>query len=147
MSSSSPVRSIHVVDADVATFDLIREWLEPEGWRVLEHKHEHAQQHEYAQEHEHDHARGNFDAADPPSLVLVDLAFPRHAALPALERLRNALPGVPVLVMSSTIFDSVCCSGPCAQRLGVAGVLPKPLSREAIVAAVTNVARRGRDGG
>ena len=124
---AAAVRSVHVVDADPATFDLIREWLEPEGWRVVEIE---------ARKLEKDVA----GAADRPSLVIVDLAYPRDAALPALVRLREALPGVPLLVMSPTIFDGVGCCGPCARQLGVAGVLPKPLSHDALVNAITSVA-------
>jgi CheY-like chemotaxis protein len=126
-SSPLPVRSVLVVDADSVAFDLIREWLEPEGWRVLEFD-----------------ARGTREVDATPSLLVVDLGFARDAGMPALARLREAAPGVPVLVMSPTIFDGVCCSGPCARRLGVAGVLPKPLSREAFVTAVADLARPAR---
>jgi CheY-like chemotaxis protein len=134
-AEAAPVRSIHVVDADLATFDLMREWLEPDGWRVVEL--------ESGKLGAGGHDGADGDKADAPSLVIVDLAYPRHAALPALARLREALPGVPLLVMSPTIFDGVGCCGPCARQLGVAGVLPKPLSREALVAAVANVALLG----
>lgn len=147
----APVRSIHVVDADLATFDLMREWLEPEGWRLIEL--ESAKLGTAGRDRGDGGTTGgdtgddgttgrdkvDGDATETPSLVIVDLAYPRDAALPALMRLRDALPGVPLLVMSPTIFDGVGCCGPCARQLGVAGVLPKPLSREALVAAIANL--------
>ena len=129
-SQRPPARSIHVVDADLATFELIREWLEPEGWRVIER----------IPERTPELAPGLHATADDCSLVIVDLAYPRDAHLPALVRLREALPGVPLLVMSPTIFEGVGCCGPCARQLGVAGVLPKPVSRAALVAAIASVA-------
>lgn len=140
--AASRARRVHVVDADPATFELIREWLVPEGWQVLEFD-----------------ACNAGTADDAPSLAIVDLGFARHvgdargagdpsgaadargAVVPALVRVRDALPGVPLLVMSPTIFDGVGCCGPCARQLGVAGVLPKPSSREALIAAVTNLTR------
>ena len=48
---------------------------------------------------------------------------------------------MPLIVISSTVFANVGCSGPCAQSLGVSGVLPKPVSREALLAAVRRLAR------
>jgi DNA-binding NarL/FixJ family response regulator len=38
----------------------------------------------------------------------------------------------------------VRCDGDCARALGVAAVLPKPVSREHLIAAVRDLLERGR---
>jgi DNA-binding response OmpR family regulator len=111
---------VRVVDADRATFWLLKEWLSGDGWRVSE-------------------------AALPgevPALVLVDVAYPRHEGVRHLKPLVEAHPGAPVIALSPTFFGSVLCTGECADALGVAGVLPKPVSREALIAGVRTLARR-----
>lgn len=118
MPSPQPVL---VLDSDALTQSMIAEWLDADGWQVLE---------------------ATIDAAaSEPSLVVVDLPFPRARSLDALQAIRQAYPGVPVIVMSSTVFDNVGCSGPCADSLGVSGVLPKPVSRDALIGAVRRLAR------
>ena len=114
-------RSVLVVEPDPATHSLIGEWLDAEGWQLLD---------------DHEPAR-----ADPPSLILLDLPYPREGGLKVLDDTRVRHPGVPVLVMSPTFFASVGCCGPCAESLGVAGVLPKPVAREALLDAVRRLAR------
>jgi CheY-like chemotaxis protein len=112
-----------VLDSDALTQSMIAEWLDADGWQVLD------------------------PASDPVSggpgldLVVVDLPFPRAGSLDALQAVRQEYPGVPLIVISSTVFANVGCSGPCAQSLGVSGVLPKPVSREALLAAVRRLAR------
>jgi hypothetical protein len=46
-----------------------------------------------------------------------------------------------VLALSATFHASVECTGELARSLGVAGVLPKPLRRETLIAAVRNLSR------
>jgi CheY-like chemotaxis protein len=110
-----------VLDSDALTQSMISEWLDADGWQVLE------------------------PAADPPpgdlGLVVVDLPFPRAGSLDPLQQVRQEYPDVPVLVISSTVFGNVGCFGPCAQALGVSGVLPKPVSREALIGAARRLAR------
>lgn len=109
-----------VLDADRATFGLVSEWLAADGWRVSE-------------------------TAQPgvaPALVLVDVPFPRHDGAQHLGRIAQAHPGAPLIALSPTFFGSVLCTGDCADALGVAGVLPKPVSREALIAGVRKLARR-----
>jgi DNA-binding response OmpR family regulator len=115
-----PWPCVLVLDADRATFGLVSEWLAGDGWRVSE-------------------------AAVPgetPALVLVDVPYPRHDGAQHLKRIADAHPGAPVIALSPTFFGSVLCTGDCADALGVAGVLPKPVSREALVAGVRKLARR-----
>lgn len=111
---------VRVVDADRLTFGLVAEWLAGDGWRVCE-------------------------AALPgvePALVLVDVPYPRHEGAQHLQRIAQAHPGTPLIALSATFFGSVLCTGDCADALGVAGVLPKPVSREALIAGVRKLARR-----
>jgi CheY-like chemotaxis protein len=109
-----------VLDADRATFGLVREWLVGDGWRVSE-------------------------AALPgeaPALVLVDVPYPRHDGAQHLRRIAQAHQGAPMIALSPTFFGSVLCTGDCADALGVAGVLPKPVTREALIAGVRKLARQ-----
>lgn len=119
----APSRRILVFDADASSVALMREWLVPEGWRVRAV------------------ARDEARAQPAPALAVVDLAFPRAGACSALALLREALAGTPILVVSATIFAGVGCSGSCAARLGVAGVMAKPLVREPFVREVSRLAR------
>jgi len=87
-----------------------------------------------------------FDPGDPASagavdLLVVDVPFPRHAAQGAQRPLPGTPAGVPVLALSSTFFGGVASRGAAARQLGVAAVLPKPVSREALLAAVHELLR------
>jgi DNA-binding response OmpR family regulator len=116
---SEPAPCVLVLDADRATFGLLSEWLAADGWRVSE-------------------------AALPgvvPALVLVDVPYPRHDGAQHLGRIGLAHPDSPLIALSPTFFGSVLCTGDCADALGVAGVLPKPVSREALIAGVRKLAR------
>ncbi len=113
-----------VLDSDDLTQSMICEWLDADGWQVLEAA--------------NDEAPGAVDGLD---LVVVDLPFPRAGSPDALQAVRQEYPGVPLVVISSTVFANVGCCGPCAESLGVAGVLPKPVSREALIGAVRRLAR------
>jgi CheY-like chemotaxis protein len=110
-----------VLDSDALTQSMLAEWLDADGWQVLEPAPDRA--------------------ATDLSLLVVDLPFPRAGSFDALQQVRQEYPGVPLIVISSTVFANVGCSGPCAQSLGVAGVLPKPVSREALIGAARRLAR------
>jgi CheY-like chemotaxis protein len=114
-----------VLDSDALTQSMIGEWLDADGWQVVEPALD--------------------QAASDVSLVVVDLPFPREGALDALQEIRKDYPGVPMIVMSSTVFANVGCCGPCAASLGVSGVLPKPVSRDALLGAVRRLARPGSE--
>jgi DNA-binding NarL/FixJ family response regulator len=109
-----------VQGADRSTFGLVSEWLAGEGWRVSE----------------------SACPGETPALVLVDVPYPRHDGAERLHRIARAHPGAPVIALSPTFFGSVLCTGDCADALGVAGVLPKPVSREALIDGVRKLARR-----
>jgi CheY-like chemotaxis protein len=110
-----------VVDADRTTLELIEEWLAADGRRVVS-----------------DAA----PAGEPIDLAIVDIPYPRNGGVERLRQLSDTHPGVPILVMSATFFAGVACSGGCASALGAAGVLPKPITREALIGAVRRLSRR-----
>jgi CheY-like chemotaxis protein len=124
-----------VVDADRATRDLLDEWLAGSGYRVAAAEAE--------AEAEAEAGAGAGAASGGAALIVVDLPFPRQGGQAVLQRLAAQHPGVPILALSSTFFASVACTGAVARELGVAGVLPKPIRRDALVAAVTALAGTG----
>jgi len=117
----SNARNVLVLETDRATRSLFVEWLDGEGWQVV------------------DAASG--DAVAPLSLVVLELAFLREGGLQPLAEAKLRYPGVPIVIVSPTVFASVGCCGPCAAALGVAGVLPKPIARATLIEAVRRLAR------
>lgn len=115
-----------VVDADRDTQELVEQWLAAECCSVA--------------------VEGSAGATGGFDVAIVDVPYPRQS-VERLRALRAAHPDTPLLVMSATLFSSAECSGPCAKALGVAGVLPKPTTREALVAAVHRLANGRADGG
>jgi DNA-binding response OmpR family regulator len=117
---------VRVVDADDVLFDLIAEWLAAAGHGVI------------PENAGADSANGRID------LVIVDVPFPRRGGLELLRRLAAEHPRTPILALSSTFFSGVGGNEAVARALGVAGVLPKPLKREALIAAVEDLLARSR---
>ena len=105
---------IAVVGADPALRGLLEEWLEPQGHQVVE-------------------PGGRAD------LVVVDIPQPRRDGAEVLQRVAREHPDAPRLVLSSSFLPGVDCCGAVARSFGVAGVLPKPLTREALTEAVQRV--------
>lgn len=69
-------------------------------------------------------------------MVLVDLPSPREQGAGVIKRISNAHPHAPVVALSSSFFDGIESSGAIARALGVTNVLPKPLTRDALLAAL-----------
>ena len=111
-----------VVGADSATYELLSEWLADIGCRPC-----------------HADAPGE---APPPAMLVVDVPFPRES-LGLLRMLTARYPGVPVLALSATFLPSVEERGEASRALGVEGVMPKPLRREALVGAVRRLLTSG----
>ena len=126
MNAREPV--VLVVGADPSTRELLREWLADAGWSSVDGE-------------PADATNGVDVPGLRPALVLVDLAFPRHGRAETLQRIAQTHAGVPVLALSATFHASAEGSGQIAQSLGVAGVLPKPVRREALVNAVRRLSR------
>ena len=112
---------ILIVGADPATLGLFQEWLATGGYQVVD---------------EDSMERANQDRF---ALAIIDAPFPRQSACDLLQRVTDENPGTPILAHSSAFFSSVTCCGGVAHTLGVAGVLPKPAAREALIAAVHRV--------
>lgn len=110
--------SIRVANTDGATLGLLREWLSSAGYRVFAERLEQTSSDEEA------------------VLTIIDVPFCRHGATEILRQVSEQHPGEPILAMSATFFSSVRSDGACARRLGVAGVVPKPISRDKLLAAV-----------
>jgi DNA-binding response OmpR family regulator len=107
---------IRILDTDRATLDLLNEWLTSDGFAVT-------------------------GANDPgvAALMIVDVPFTRHGGRDLVQRASAQYPGTPILALSPTFFSNVACGGNCARSLGVAGVLPKPIGRDALIAAIRNL--------
>ncbi|HEX6720104.1 MAG TPA: response regulator [Burkholderiaceae bacterium] len=108
-----------VIDADDDWRLLLEQWLQGLGCEVV--------------------ADSGVDAAPPVDLVIVDLPFPRQGGVDLVKRITRRHPATPIVALSSNFFSRIECCGPVARNLGVDCVLPKPVTREAIAAAVRRV--------
>ncbi|MDD7970004.1 response regulator [Roseinatronobacter alkalisoli] len=75
-----------------------------------------------------------------PDAILLDLNLPDVAGLDGLTRLRNAVPGVPVVVVSSMADDRIVAA---VLQAGAAGFVPKHSPREGFVSAIRQVMAGG----
>ena len=70
-------------------------------------------------------------------LVLADVPAPHRAARQAVSRIRQAVPGIPVIAMSA---DIVACGEAArdalARELGATAVLVKPFTQDALLSAI-----------
>ena len=103
---------ILIVDADPALSELLAEWLGADGCNIVQ---------------------------EEPDLILVDVPSPRNGATEVLASLRARHRGTPLLALSSQFFPRLESNGAVARALGVAAVLPKPVTREELIAAVRTV--------
>ena len=114
----SATARVLVVDADPALLGLLEEWLGAHGCTV-----------EAAQSC----ASGGRDGFD---LIVVDIPSPRQGCTEGLKAISNAHPSTPILALSSSFFPGVDTTGAVARALGVAGVLPKPVTRGGLLDAL-----------
>jgi CheY-like chemotaxis protein len=112
MTPEAEVARVLVVGADPALAGLLEEWLAEAGCRIVD---------------------------DEPHVILVDLHLPRQAGAGAARALRARHPGTPLIALSSGFFAGVEANGAVARTLGVEAVLPKPLTRQALIAALRKV--------
>ena len=111
-------RRVLLCDIEPAMAALLCEWLGAEGFAA------------------------DIDAArpEPPAaLILIELPFPRQHGAQRLRELALQWPGVPLIVLSPTLLPGVSPRGEVARALGAATVLPAPVSRAALRAAVARV--------
>ena len=107
-----------VVDAEPALLGLLSEWLEEHGCTVV------------AENSDAHSASGAFD------FIVLDVPFARSEGLEHVRRVALRYPGIPIVALSASFFAGIDTSGAVAHSLGAACVLPKPLAREALIAAV-----------
>lgn len=121
-STAAPL--IRIIDADRVTLDLLHEWLTSAGYAIVSEG--------------EDSTDGDHQAV----LAIVDVPFTRHGGNEAIRRVAARYPDIPILALSPTFFSNVTCGGNCARALGVAGVLPKPVARDALIDAIRDLLRQ-----
>jgi DNA-binding response OmpR family regulator len=113
--------SIVIYEADDLMRGLLQEWLTAAGYRVSAVR-----------------------PCDPPphdatGLVIVNIEMPKHTGLRGADKIRAAHPGTPIIAISAQFRADLSTAGTTAQALGVAQVIAKPLSRDALLAAVSAI--------
>jgi CheY-like chemotaxis protein len=116
-----PMFSIVIYEADDLMRGLLQEWLTCAGYRV--------------------------SAAVAPcgpapleaDLVIANIEMPKHMGSRAADKIRAAYPGTPIIAISAQFRAGLSTGGTTAQALGVAQVIAKPLTRNALLAAVSAI--------
>ncbi|HEX5049019.1 MAG TPA: hypothetical protein VFX89_18050 [Gammaproteobacteria bacterium] len=103
-------RLVVVLEDDVQIRELLERWLGEAGYAVF----------------------GEADGR--PCLVIANVPNPRRGQ-PLIESLRGVY-AAPILVLSARFRPGLASSAEAARRLGVKKVLPKPFTREELLAAV-----------
>jgi CheY-like chemotaxis protein len=111
--------SIVIYEADDLMRGLLREWLTGAGYRV-----------------------SAVTLCSPLSrleadLVIVDIEMPKHTGSSVADRIRAAYPGTPIIAISAQFRAGLSTAGTIAHSLGVAQVIAKPLTRDALLGAVS----------
>ena len=123
--SGEPIR-ILVADADCALFGLLEAWLAGCGCTLAG-------------------ACGVDElAADGFDVILADIPFPKQDGQGVVKALQHEYPGTPIVALSSSFLPGVEASGSVARELGVASVLAKPVTREALVTALRQAVKTAR---
>jgi DNA-binding response OmpR family regulator len=97
---------------------LLEEWLRDAGYRV------------------HGVASHSEPAQHDADLVIVSIYMPKHAGARLACEIRAAYPRTPVVAISAQFRSGLSTAGATAQTLGVAQVIAKPLTRDALLATV-----------
>jgi DNA-binding response OmpR family regulator len=110
--------TIVIYEADDLMRGLLEEWLTGAGYRV-----------------------SVVPPCGPPAgveadLVIVNIGMPKHAGSRVADQIRVAYPNTPIIAISAQFRADLSTRGTTAQTLGVAQVIAKPLTREALLAAV-----------
>jgi DNA-binding response OmpR family regulator len=116
-----PMSSIVIYEADDLMRGLLQEWLTRAGYSV-----------------------SAVSPCDPPphvatDLVIVNIEMPKHAGSRGADKIRAAYPGTRIIAISAQFRADLSTVGTTAQVLGVAQVIAKPLTRDALLAAVSAI--------
>jgi len=116
-----PMSSIVIYEADDLMRDLLKEWLMRAGYLVAAVK-----------------------PCDPPTsaaadLVVVNIEMPKEAGSRVVDEIRAAHPGTPIIAISAQFRADLSTVGTTAQLFGVAQVIAKPLTRHALLEAVSAI--------
>jgi CheY-like chemotaxis protein len=112
--------SIVICEADDLMRGLLHEWLAGAGYRVSVVPRDPAPQ----------------LAAD---LVIVNIEMPKDTGSRAVDKIRAAYPGKPIIAISAQFRADLSSAGATARTLGVAQVIAKPLTRHALLVAVSAI--------
>jgi CheY-like chemotaxis protein len=111
--------SIVIYEADDLMRGLLREWLTGAGYCVC----------------------AVAPCGSPPDvaadLVIVNIGMPKHAGCRVADKIRAVYPGTPIIAISAQFRADLSTAGTTAQALGVAQVIAKPLTRDALLTAVS----------
>jgi CheY-like chemotaxis protein len=116
-----PMSPIVIYEADDLMRCLLQEWLTGAGYRV-----------------------SAVAPCDPPphetaDLVIVSIGMPKHTGSRVADKIRAAHPGTPIIAISAQFRADLSTAGTTAKTLGVAQVIAKPLTRDALLAAVSAI--------
>ena len=109
---------IVIYEEDDLMRSLLEEWLQDAGYLA----------HGVAS-----HSAPTKDCAD---LVIVSLYMPKQAGARLVGEIRAAYPRTPLVAISAQFRADLSTAGATAQTLGVAQVIAKPLTRDALLATV-----------
>jgi DNA-binding response OmpR family regulator len=109
---------IAIYEEDEMMRALIEEWLSGAGYRVRVGAPLRAQ------------------VPDTTDLVIVSVYMPKHAGAQLIQELRAAYPRTPLIALSGQFRCGLSSAGAAAQSLGVAQIIAKPLTREALLGTV-----------
>jgi DNA-binding response OmpR family regulator len=75
-------------------------------------------------------------AAEGVDLVIVSIYMPKHSGAPLIRDIQAAYPGTPMIALSCQFRGGLSSAGATARSLGVAQVIAKPLTRDALLTAI-----------
>ena len=76
------------------------------------------------------------ELAGRADLLIVSVCMPKRAGAHVLHEIQAAHPGTPLIALSGQFRGGLSSAGATAQFLGVAQVIAKPLTRDALLGAV-----------
>jgi len=72
-------------------------------------------------------------------LVIVNIGMPKSTGSRVADKIRAAHPGTPIIAISAQFRADLSTAGTTALSLGVAQVIAKPLTRHALLVAVSAI--------